>query len=287
MPRPSASEADQPLDVRSRRVSPEKKRRRSRRLGSWRRVGVDFASAEPSEQERARRDRHLPRKRQRLFPGAGHAAADARLRPAGLTRCAGGPDAPRHGQLLQDLVRFRRRATDSGLSPDHILDNITLYWLTGSGASAARAYWEGERAQALAAGQAPPEVSRPVGFTTFPVDLPGPAQLGREVVPQPHLLQRGRGRSLRRVGRARALLTIDAGNRVRAPRGEAHIRVPVCAGLGALDEVAAPLSESPRQVLASARKRNAKNGRWTGTSRSDASAASRFGSTGACSPSSP
>jgi pimeloyl-ACP methyl ester carboxylesterase len=57
------------------------------------------------------------------------------------------------------------------LTPDHILDNITLYWLTGTGASAARAYWELGRAQALAAGQAPPEVSLPVAFTTFPDEI--------------------------------------------------------------------------------------------------------------------
>jgi len=57
------------------------------------------------------------------------------------------------------------------LTQDHILDNITLYWLTGSGASAARSYWESGRAQALAAGQAPPEVSLPVGFTTFPDEI--------------------------------------------------------------------------------------------------------------------
>jgi len=57
------------------------------------------------------------------------------------------------------------------LTRDQILDNITLYWLTGTGASAARAYWELGRAQALAAGQAPPEVSLPVGFTTFPGEI--------------------------------------------------------------------------------------------------------------------
>ena len=34
------------------------------------------------------------------------------------------------------------------LTRDHILDNITLYWLTGTGASAARSYWEDGRAQA-------------------------------------------------------------------------------------------------------------------------------------------
>jgi pimeloyl-ACP methyl ester carboxylesterase len=59
------------------------------------------------------------------------------------------------------------------LTPDSILDNITLYWLTGTGASAARSYWEdGQvRAAALASGQAPPEVSLPVGFTTFPGEI--------------------------------------------------------------------------------------------------------------------
>jgi pimeloyl-ACP methyl ester carboxylesterase len=59
------------------------------------------------------------------------------------------------------------------LTRDHIIDNITLYWLTGTGASAARSYWENGRAQALAkaAGQAPPPVSLPVGFTTFPGEI--------------------------------------------------------------------------------------------------------------------
>ena len=58
-----------------------------------------------------------------------------------------------------------------GLTQAHILDNITLYWLTGTGASAARAYWESGRAQALAAGHAPPPVTLPVGFTTFPGEI--------------------------------------------------------------------------------------------------------------------
>jgi pimeloyl-ACP methyl ester carboxylesterase len=57
------------------------------------------------------------------------------------------------------------------LTRDHILDNITLYWLTGSGASAARSYWEGGRATARAAGQAPAEVALPVGFTVFPGEI--------------------------------------------------------------------------------------------------------------------
>jgi pimeloyl-ACP methyl ester carboxylesterase len=59
------------------------------------------------------------------------------------------------------------------LTRDHILDNITLYWLTGTGVSAARSYWEDGRAsaRARASGQAPPEVSLPVGFTTFPGEI--------------------------------------------------------------------------------------------------------------------
>ena len=59
------------------------------------------------------------------------------------------------------------------LTREHIVDNITLYWLTGTGASAARSYWEDGRAQAAAhaAGQAPPAVSVPVAFTTFPGEI--------------------------------------------------------------------------------------------------------------------
>jgi pimeloyl-ACP methyl ester carboxylesterase len=60
------------------------------------------------------------------------------------------------------------------LTRDHILDNITTYWLTGTGASAARSYWENGQAQAAAAasGQAPPEVKLPViAFTAFPDEI--------------------------------------------------------------------------------------------------------------------
>jgi hypothetical protein len=57
------------------------------------------------------------------------------------------------------------------LTRDRIVDNITLYWLTGTGASAARSYWESGRAQVSAAGKAPPDVSIPVGFTTFPGEI--------------------------------------------------------------------------------------------------------------------
>jgi pimeloyl-ACP methyl ester carboxylesterase len=57
------------------------------------------------------------------------------------------------------------------LTREHIIDNITLYWLTGTGASAARSYWEEGQENARAAGQAPTPVSIPVGFTTFPGEI--------------------------------------------------------------------------------------------------------------------
>ena len=45
--------------------------------------------------------------------------------------------------------------------------------MTGTGASAARWYWEAGQAQvaARAAGKTPPAVAVPVGFTTFPGEI--------------------------------------------------------------------------------------------------------------------
>jgi pimeloyl-ACP methyl ester carboxylesterase len=60
-----------------------------------------------------------------------------------------------------------------GLTRDQILDNITLYWLTSTGTSAARMYWESQRAAAAAAaaGKPPPETSLPVAVTVFPGEI--------------------------------------------------------------------------------------------------------------------
>jgi pimeloyl-ACP methyl ester carboxylesterase len=58
------------------------------------------------------------------------------------------------------------------LTRDHILDNVTAYWLTGTGASAARSYWEAYGPDAPTAGSqplAPPRI--PVGFSAFPGEI--------------------------------------------------------------------------------------------------------------------
>jgi len=58
------------------------------------------------------------------------------------------------------------------LTRDHILDNITLCWLNGTGVSAARSYWEAYGADAPAAGRQPlPPPTIPFGFTTFPGEI--------------------------------------------------------------------------------------------------------------------
>jgi pimeloyl-ACP methyl ester carboxylesterase len=58
------------------------------------------------------------------------------------------------------------------LTRDNILDNITLYWLTGTGTSAARSYWEAYGPDAAAAGAQPlPPPSIPFAFTSFPGEI--------------------------------------------------------------------------------------------------------------------
>jgi pimeloyl-ACP methyl ester carboxylesterase len=55
---------------------------------------------------------------------------------------------------------------------DDVLDNITLYWLTNTGASAARIYWENAgRGPTSAADQKSAEISLPVAITVFPDEV--------------------------------------------------------------------------------------------------------------------
>jgi len=58
-----------------------------------------------------------------------------------------------------------------GLTRDAVLDNITLYWLTGTGASTSRLYWETNRGSKAAFKDPPPHVKLPVAYTVFPDEL--------------------------------------------------------------------------------------------------------------------
>ena len=57
------------------------------------------------------------------------------------------------------------------LTREHIVDNISLYWLTGTGAVGGAVVLGGPTARAAAADQPPPPVKVPVGFTTFPGEI--------------------------------------------------------------------------------------------------------------------
>jgi pimeloyl-ACP methyl ester carboxylesterase len=90
--------------------------------------------------------------------------------PVGLAAWMLDHDTDSYGKISRAFVDGEPAGN---LTRDNVLDNITLYWLTGTGASAARWYWEFGRfvAAATAAGQPPPPVAVPVGFTTFPGEL--------------------------------------------------------------------------------------------------------------------
>lgn len=58
------------------------------------------------------------------------------------------------------------------LTPDDLLDNVSLHWLTGSGASSARIYWETSgQSVIVAAAQMTAEIRLPVAITVFPDEV--------------------------------------------------------------------------------------------------------------------
>jgi pimeloyl-ACP methyl ester carboxylesterase len=143
--------------------------------------------AEPSEQERAALDALATFK----TSGFGYFLEQA-TRPQTIGYAL--PDSPvalAAWMLDHDTDSYHKisRAFLEGepaghLTRDRIVDNITLYWLTGTGASAAREYWESGQSAARAAGQAPPDASLPVGFTAFPGEIfPAPRSWAEQVYP--------------------------------------------------------------------------------------------------------
>ena len=130
----------------------------------------------------ARRARHLQDDRLRLLPGAGHAAADDRLRPAGLTRRPGGLDArPRHGQLREDLPRLPRRPAGGQPHPGpHRRQHHAV--LADGHRGLGGPVVLGERTSPSACGRPGPSGGLAPGRLHHVPrrDLPGAAQLGRE-----------------------------------------------------------------------------------------------------------
>jgi hypothetical protein len=71
-----------------------------------------------------------------------------------------------HDWRSYELIARAFHGNPGGLSRDDVLDNVTLFWLTNTGISAARLYWENKLAFF-----APKGVSVPVVVSAFPDDL--------------------------------------------------------------------------------------------------------------------
>ncbi len=66
--------------------------------------------------------------------------------------------------MFQDTGATRGEA-EASFSQDEMLDDIMLYWIPNTGASAARLYWELSKAGGPAGGQATGPIANPTGFT--------------------------------------------------------------------------------------------------------------------------
>ena len=106
------------------------------------------------------------------------------------------------------------------LTRDHILDNITLYWLTGSGASNLPVVPGGLRTRRPAAGRQPlPPTTIPFAFTTFPGEIWRTPRSWVEELPERHLLPRGRqGGHFAPPGRSPSSSPTDIRARLRSLR---------------------------------------------------------------------
>jgi pimeloyl-ACP methyl ester carboxylesterase len=71
-----------------------------------------------------------------------------------------------HDAASLDLITRVFEGASEGLTKDDILDNVSLYWLTRSGVSSARLYWESKLAFF-----APKGVDLPTGVSAFPDEI--------------------------------------------------------------------------------------------------------------------
>jgi pimeloyl-ACP methyl ester carboxylesterase len=90
--------------------------------------------------------------------------------PAGLAAWMIDHDPDSYAKITRAFVHGQ---PVGGLTREHVVDNITLYWLTNTMPTSARLYWETGRdiAAAIASGQKPPELTVPVAFTVFPGEI--------------------------------------------------------------------------------------------------------------------
>ncbi len=71
-----------------------------------------------------------------------------------------------HDRLSLELIARSFDGQAEGLTPDDVLDNVTLFWLTNTGVSASRLYWENKLNYF-----SPKNVTIPVAVSAFPDEL--------------------------------------------------------------------------------------------------------------------
>jgi pimeloyl-ACP methyl ester carboxylesterase len=85
-----------------------------------------------------------------------------------------------HDEKSYELIARAFTGNPGGLSRDDVLDNVTHYWLTSSGISSARLYWESKLGFFDIKG-----VELPVGVTVFPDELyPAPRSWAEQAYPK-------------------------------------------------------------------------------------------------------
>lgn len=84
-----------------------------------------------------------------------------------------------HDRRSLEMIARSFDGVPEGLSPDDVLDNVTHFWLTNSGVSSTRLYWENKLPFFE-----PKGVKIPVAVSAFPDDLcPAPRSWAEQAYP--------------------------------------------------------------------------------------------------------
>ena len=150
-------------------------------------------------------------------------------------------------QVLED-----RLERPSDLTRDDILDNITLFWLTNTGVSSARLYWENKLPFFAVKG-----VTVPVGVSTFADEIyQAPRSWAEQAYPNLVSLQRARpGRPLRRLGAAASCSPKTCARRSDRCASDDPVRTCAHALVRRRDRVAQLRAARPRRAAGPRRPR--------------------------------
>jgi epoxide hydrolase len=134
----------------------------------------DHTASDLTDDERAA----LADLEQRSRTGSGYSAVQG-TRPQTIGYSLTDSPAGLCAWIVEKLWAWTDHPGDLGrvLTADQVLDNITLYWLTGTGASAARLYWESiAQVTAWFTTPAGDTITVPAACSIFPKEVPRPSR---------------------------------------------------------------------------------------------------------------